>query len=312
MGSRKIDRASEVAARDIAIVPSDSAIRLATGKVFLEDEGMNTNMVPFSIARSPSLLTTLAAFFTTTVAITATTQAQDSLQANNPLASMTSFQAQSDFFGNLSEIDEPGNVLNLRAIRPFDFLGGRWVARATLPIVTLPVGPGFGQRTGVGDVNIFAGRFLDVGDPRITFTLGPNMTASTASDTRLGTGSWNFGVANVLFNAVNPKFQWGYLAVYETDLIKTYNSAQDVSRLFFQPFGVYQFGDGWVLRSTGVWQFDFENNRHAMPVGLGVGKVIITDGSVVNLFFEPRYSVSTRGPGQPEWGAFFGVNVQLR
>lgn len=265
-------------------------------------------------ARRPTREALAGGFWLIAAAIAGAAVAQDegSVQANNPLATLTSFQVQNQYIGNLSDVDEPGNVTNFRAIRPFDALGGRWVARATLPVVTLPVGPGFDQRAGISDFNIFAGRFLDVGDPRITFAVGPNMTVPTATDERLGTSSWNFGAANVLFNATNPKFQWGYLAVYEAGLIKTRDDADDVSRLFFQPFAIYQLGDGWVARSTGVWQFDFENDRHATPVGLGLGKVVVTDDAVINAFVEPQYSVSTRGPGQPEWGVFFGVNVQLR
>lgn len=49
-----------------------------------------------------------------------------------------------------------------------------------------------------------------------------------------------------------------------------------------------------------------------MPVGLGVGKVIITEPAVLNVFFEPQVAIASEGPGQREWGAFFGINFQLR
>ena len=41
---------------------------------------------------------------------------QIDLQANNPIASSTSLNVQNDYIGNLSYIDESGNILNLRAI----------------------------------------------------------------------------------------------------------------------------------------------------------------------------------------------------
>ena len=81
---------------------------------------------------------------------------------------------------------------------------------------------------------------------------------------------------------------------------------------FLQPFGIFQLGDGWYLRSTGVWNYDFETDNYSMPVGLGVGKVIITEPAVLNVFFEPQVAIASEGPGQREWGAFFGINFQLR
>lgn len=238
--------------------------------------------------------------------------AQDALQANNPIASATSLNIQNEFVGNLSTIDESANILNLRAVQPFRLFGGDWVARATLPIVTLPTAPDFDHETGLGDFNVFALKLIDIGRPTVTFGIGPNLTAPSASRRDLGVGTWNLGVANVLFNFSNPRFQWGYLAVWEASVAKAYDGAADQSRAFFQPFGIFQRGDGWYLRSSGVWNYDFENDSYAIPIGLGLGRVIPTPGALVNAFFEPQYSVATHGPGQREWGAFFGVNFQLR
>lgn len=239
-------------------------------------------------------------------------EAQDSLQANNPIASATSLNLQNEFVGNLSTLDESANILNLRAVQPFRLFGGDWVARATLPIVTLPTAPSLDKETGLGDFNIFALKILDVGSPTVTFGIGPNLTVPSASKQSLGGGTWNAGLANVLFNFSNPRFQWGYLAVWEMSFAEAYDDAPDQNRAFFQPFGIFQLGDGWYLRSTGVWNYDFENDNYAIPIGLGVGRVIPTESVLLNVFVEPQYSVATQGPGQREWGAFFGINFQLR
>lgn len=238
--------------------------------------------------------------------------AQDAaLQANNPIANAVSLNLQNEFVGNLSRIDESANILNFRAVVPFRLFGGGWVARATLPVVTLPTAPNLDHETGIGDFNTFALKLIDVGNPRVTFGFGPNLTVPIGGS-NLGGGTWNLGLANVMFNANNPKFQWGYLVVWETSIARSRDNAPDQNRAFFQPFGVYQLGGGWLLRSTGVWNFDFENNAHATPVGLGIGKIVPTPGAIINMFFEPQYSVFTKGPGQREWGLFFGVNFQLR
>ena len=239
--------------------------------------------------------------------------AQDAnITANNPIADASSFNFQNEYIGNLSDIDKSGNILNLRAIQPFSLFGGGWVARATLPVVTLPTPPDLDSETGFGDFNVFALKLIDIGRPTVTVGFGPSLTVPSATNDALGTGTWNVGLANVLFNFTNPRFQWGYLAVWETDVAKERDDANDVNRGFLQPFGIFQLGDGWYLRSTGVWNYDFETDNYSMPVGLGVGKVIITEPAVLNVFFEPQVAIASEGPGQREWGAFFGINFQLR
>ena len=243
--------------------------------------------------------------------------AQESLQANNPIAGAVSFNLQNEYIGNLTGIDESANILNLRSVIPFQAFGGDWVLRATVPVTTLPVasaGPPlqFDHETGIGDINVFAIRLLDVGPPTVSFGFGPSITVPSATDQALGGGTWNAGLANVLFNFSNPQFQWGYLAVWETDVAKDRSSAADVNRAVFQPFGIFQLGDGWYLRSTAVWNYDFESDSYSIPIGAGFGRVIPTERTVINAFFEPQYSIANDGIGQREWGLFFGVNFQLR
>lgn len=247
------------------------------------------------------------------VASAGVTSAQDAnITANNPIASATSLNIQNEYIGNLSDIDKPGNILNLRAIQPFNLFGGGWVARATLPVVTLPTPADLSSETGIGDFNVFALKLIDTGNPTVTVGFGPSLTVPSATNDDLGNGTWNVGLANVLFNFTNPRFQWGYLAVWETDVAKQRDDAVDVNRGFLQPFGILQMGDGWYLRSTGVWNYNFETDDYSLPVGLGFGRVFITEPAVINAFFEPQVAIAHEGPGQREWGAFFGINFQLR
>ena len=177
--------------------------------------------------------------------------------------------------------------------------GGTWVARATLPVVTLPTAPELDHETGLGDLNVFALKIIDIGPPTATVGIGPNLTVPSATKDGLGSGAWSGGLAKVLFNFTNPKFQWGYLAVWDATFAMQDDDAPYQSRALLQPFGIYQIGDGWHLRSTAVWNYNFKTDDYAVPVGFGTGRVLIRDKTVVNAFFEPQVSVATteRGTG---------------
>ncbi|QDL93624.1 hypothetical protein FDP22_07510 [Paroceanicella profunda] len=236
--------------------------------------------------------------------------AQDNAaQANNPLADTTALNFQNQYTGDLTGTDDDANQFYLRYARPFDALGGNWLMRATLPVNSFPDGTG-GTETGLGDFNIFAAYLFDTGNPAVSFGFGPQLTLPTASDDALGSEKWSLGFANVLFNASSPVFQWGYLLTWQASIAGEDDRA-DVNLGAFQPFGFYQLGAGWYLRSAAVWTYDFETDAYAIPIGLGAGKVIRLENAVMNVFVEPQYTVAHKGVGQPEWGVFGGVNFQF-
>lgn len=232
-------------------------------------------------------------------------------QANNPLASTTSLNLQDQYTGRLSGFGEAANSVLLRAAQPFSIGETNWIARATLPINTYPRQVDGPHETGLGDLNILAAYLFDMGDPAISFGIGPQLTAPTASDRALGSGQWAAGFANVLFVATNPEWQYGYLLTWQARIAGG-SDRPGVNVGNFQPFIFRQIGEGWYLRSTGVSTYNFDNNAYSVPVGLGLGKVFQLGNVVVNAFVEPQYSVLRHGPGQPEWGIFAGLNFQFR
>lgn len=58
--------------------------------------------------------------------------------------------------------------------------------------------------------------------------------------------------------------------------------------------------------------FDLENDTYNVPIGLGVGKVIPTEKIVFNFIFEPQFTILSKGPGQPEFQLFMGLNMQFK
>lgn len=236
--------------------------------------------------------------------------AQDaSAEANNPLASATALNFQNQYVGDLTGLGRDANALFIRFALPSEIGSTTWITRFTLPIVSVPT-PVDETTTALGDLNIFSAYLFDTGNPAVSFGIGPQLTAPTATEDETGSGKWSLGLANVLFNATSPRFQWGYLLTWQKS-VGGNEDRPDVNAAAFQPFGYYQMGEGWYLRSSAPWTYDLETDQYAIPVGLGLGRVVKQAKSVVNFFAEPQYTVASEGDGQPEWGVFAGLNFQF-
>lgn len=237
--------------------------------------------------------------------------ANDVAQANNPLANASAFNVHNYYIGEVTGTNEPGNQFWLRFAKPFSIGETNWLMRASLPVLTYPVLPDFDHKTGLGDFNAFAAYLVDVGNPAISFGVGPLISVPTASDDALGTGKWSAGVVNVLFNATSPTFMYGYLLTWQTSFAGDGDRA-NVNIAAFQPLLIYQLGGGTYLRSTPIMTYDFANDTYSVPLGLGIGQVWKSDKTVYNLFIEPQVSVADKGAGWPQWQIFVGLNMVFK
>lgn len=235
----------------------------------------------------------------------------DVAQANNPLANFTAFNLHNYYIPELTDPDEDANQFWMRFAKPFSIGQTKWLMRASLPINTYPVPPGFGHKTGLGDLNVFAAYLMDIGNPKIAFGIGPQITMPTATEDALGSEQWSAGLVNTLFNFASPKFQYGYLLSWQASFAGE-NDRADVNSAAFQPFLFYQLGGGTYLRSTGAMVYNLENDDYSVPIGLGIGQVIPSGKIIYNLFMEPQVSVADRGAGWPEWQVFIGLNMQFK
>ena len=231
-------------------------------------------------------------------------------QANNPLANMKAFNIHNYFIGDLTGSDYTADIAYLRYAQPLQFGNTNWLLRATLPVKSMPLRENGGAKNGIGDFNVFAAYLMDVGNPAVSFGVGPMLDLPTATKTGLGTKKYSAGVANVLFNASSRVFQYGYLLTYSHSFAGK-SSADTVNLGAFQPFLMMQLGGGTYLRSVGIWYKDFKHNTYSIPVGLGVGQVIKQGSTVYNVFIEPQYSVADRGNGIAKWQIFTGLNMQF-
>jgi hypothetical protein len=235
----------------------------------------------------------------------------DVAQANNPLANFTAFNVHYYYIGELTEPDKTAHQAWMRFAKPFSIGKSKWLMRASLPISSYPVGPEQSYKTGLGDLNIFAAWLIDVGNPTLSFGVGPQITAPTATVKELGSEKWSGGLVNTLFNFKSKKFQYGYLLSWQASFAGASDRA-NVNMGAFQPFLFYQLGKGRYLRSTGATAYNFENGTYGLPVGFGFGQVIPKKKVVFNLFAEPQYSVGDKGGGWPQWQIFFGLNTQFK
>ncbi|MCO5124310.1 MAG: hypothetical protein M9915_11275 [Rhizobacter sp.] len=260
--------------------------------------------------RVGALLHLLAGAAVVSACLPAAAQGAAAAQANNPLANFTAFNLQDYYIGKLTDTDDNANQFWLRYARPFKLGPSNWLMRASLPVNTYPVGPSGGKETGLGDLNLFAAYLIDVGNPAVSFGIGPQTTLPTATQDGLGSDKYTLGLVNVLFEASSPKFQYGYLLSWQGSVGGS--GPTDVNLGTFQPFLFYQLGGGNYLRAAPIWAYNFENSTYGMPLGIGFGHVIISDKVVYNLFVEPQWSFADKGPGWPQWQIFLGFNMQFK
>jgi hypothetical protein len=235
----------------------------------------------------------------------------DVAQANNPLANFTAFNVHDYYIGELTGQDTDANQLWARFAKPLSFGDTLWLMRASLPLITAPVGADMNHQTGLGDLNVFAAYLMDIGKPGVSFSVGPQMTIPTATKGELGSEKWSAGLVNVLFDVTSPTFQYGYLLSWQA----SFAGAADrdaVNIGTFQPFLFYQLGGGTYLRSTGIMAYDFEHGTYSVPIGFGIGQVIPRGKTVFNVFIEPQVSVADHGAGWPKWQIFIALNTQFK
>lgn len=231
-------------------------------------------------------------------------------QANNPLANMKAFNLQDYYIGDLTESNDDANQFWVRAATPISIGDTTWITRASLPVNSYPVGSNGSTETGLGDLNIISMYLFDTQDPALSFAIGPQLTAPTATEDGLGSEQWSAGLANMMFDARSKTFQWGYLLTWQHSFAGD-DDWDDVNFGAFQYFAFYQLGGGTYLRSAPAWAYNFENDNYSVPLGLGIGQVIKRGKTVYNMFIEPQFSVADDGPGQPEWQVFLGFHMQF-
>ncbi len=238
-------------------------------------------------------------------------QTQEQVQmANNPLAKANSIGFQNYYAPSLFGL--PGQSVNTLMIRPV-VVTPRLIVRATIPLMTVPTvkNP---PLSGLSDINIFATYVWFFPKSYTDFGIGPIVVLPSATDSILGAGKYQLGVAAVLVQPLSKTVLLGSLITWQASVISANNAAEkrpSTSLLNFQPFYVFQIGGGFTLKGTAVWMFDFTNGHYSIPLGFGLGKVMVSGKAIISMGIEPQFTVLHKGVGEPEFQLYAGLNIQF-
>ncbi len=186
--------------------------------------------------------------------------------ANDPTASLMSFQLQDNYSPNLYNNSGSSNLLQFRAAIPFSWGGYNNIARITVPVITdSPSG-----KTGLSDMTIFN----LVAFERDWGRFGVGAVALLPTGERgLGAGKYAIGPA-FGFAARQEKLLWG---LFNQNLFTVGDrfDGPDVNISTFQPLLNVSLGNGW---STGVSEmtfvYDWEQDKFtSLPLGVKLAKL---------------------------------------
>ena len=222
--------------------------------------------------------------------------------AQNPIASNIRLPLEASVYSRVGAEDDDAFVLNVQPVYPLSMGSWNAVNRLILPIMDLPSSSGGipevpGQtvgtngQSGLGDIN-FTTFFSPADSKKVTWGIGPSISAPTASDDLLGSGKWSAGPSIVALTIAKP---W----LVGTLVRQIWSFAGDgdraeVNQMIIQPFANYNFPTGWYLHTSPIFSSNWNQGsgeRWTVPLGGGVGKILKRDGFNINMNVQYYYNV---------------------
>lgn len=148
-----------------------------------------------------------------------------------------------------------------------------------------------GSSTGMANTNIFDAFTLGIGD-NYKWGIGPSVTFPTNQNhgrKKFDNDNWLAGIAGIGMLRVSDRDQITVIFNWQKDV-----AGNDVpyNRLNLQPALTYNFDRGWFFVSSGIWQFDLENDTYYMPIALGFGRAFRVGKRLMYGFVEPQWVVA--------------------
>jgi hypothetical protein len=210
--------------------------------------------------------------------------------SQNPVADLTSFPLQFNFNSGDGLGSKTSLLLNVQPVMPLP-LDDHWllVARTVVPYVNVPLLDGR-RENGIADIQeqMF---FTPRKSGKVTWGLGPILSAPTATSDVVRTGQWALGPTGV---ALITQGRWvvGVLA-NQIWRIGGDNFGPDVNQCLVQPFINFNIPKGWSITSAPIITSNWSarGDRWTTPVGIGVGKVTLIGRQPVSLGMQYYHNV---------------------
>jgi hypothetical protein len=231
-------------------------------------------------------------------------------ELQNPVASLISLPFQFNYNTGFGPRERTFFNLNVQPVVPF--AGEKWnfIARAIMPINSLPVGE-VDSTFGIGDTGLSV--YMSPAEPgKIIWGVGPSLLLPTASNPeRLGTEKLGLGASAVAL--MQPgKWTIGALATNVWSVAGS-SDRDDYSLLTLQYFLTYNFGEGWALGTSPIitanWKAD-SDQRWTVPFGLQLSKVTMLGSRPTNISLG-YYTNSERPDGAPSGVVRFQMTLMF-
>jgi hypothetical protein len=202
-------------------------------------------------------------------------------EANDPTAILAQVKIENDYTPNeFGTQAEPNDIIiqPVIPIRSFSLMPWQQLIRPTFKVVTIPYGSGPATNTQFGDTelfDLFVARWPHPDKNGLRWGIGPYFVLPTATTDAAGNGTWQAGPAAALVYRGIPNLLLGGLLQQGTSFSYTSPDRKPVTKLTFQPFFVYQLGQGWYVKSRdATWRFNLRHNTSTeIPLSAGIGKV---------------------------------------
>ncbi len=230
----------------------------------------------------------------------------------NPISDLISLPFQWNNNFDVGPLDKQQHVLNIQPVYPMS-LNDDWnlITRTILPLISQPAfGPGQSRETGIGDIQFSA--FFSPNKATSggwIWGAGPILQLNTASDDRLGQGTWGLGPAAVALKISGP---WVYGGLLNNVWSVSEDAGRaDVNQMLFQPFINYNFANhpGRYLTFAPIITANWEADRDKwlIPLGLGIGQITKFGKQPVNLQASFYYNVE-----RPDQAPQYQVRLQIQ
>jgi hypothetical protein len=236
-------------------------------------------------------------------------------QSNNPITLKVQIVLES-FFAPKPEGDRGRSTDEVlaRLYVPFKVFGVDNLVRIYQPIFTDPLFPSTdppfpsGREAGLGDTTIYDLALHEM--KKVTVGAGPLFVFPVANHTNEGDGKWQAGGAVVAVTSGS----WGVLGsvvTYQHSFTGDGSPRPSAQMVTVQPKAYYNLRHGLYLRSSGIWYLNIDAPHVSeIPIGFGMGKAMkLQNGTIMNFFVEPQYSVYQHGDGAPKWQILTGFNI---